>query len=122
MSRKVSELQLGSESGSYSSGICWTHTVYRGRALPWERVKLALWWQLHASFFSFFQEILLLPKTAYSTLVKQTNPLISRAVTRRSFNMSFVEFTYYAKKIIKLFSVKRTANPLRASFCCRCCC
>ena len=122
MSRRVSELQLGSDSVSYSSDICWTNTVYRGRALPWERVKLALWWQLQASFFPFFQEILLLPKIAYSTLVKQTNPLISPAVSRRSFNMSFVEFTYYAKKIIKLFSVKRTANPLRARFCCRCYC
>ena len=103
MSRKVSELQLGSESGSYSSGICWTHTVYRGRALPWERVKLALWWQLHASFFSFFQEILLLPKTAYSTLVKQTNPLISPAVSRRSFNMSFESSLIMQRRLSSYF-------------------
>lgn len=63
MSRKVSELQSGSESGSYSSDIWWTNTVYRGRALPWERVKLALWWQLQASFFPpFFKKFCRCPK------------------------------------------------------------
>ena len=101
--KKSEWASIRSESGSYSSDICWTNTVYRGRVLLWERVKLALWWQLQASFFFFFKKILLLPQIAYSTLVKQTNPLISPAVSRRSFNMSFVEFTFYVKKIIEVF-------------------
>ena len=82
MSRKVSA--PGSRFGPDSLGICCMDSAWRGRAVHGGRVKSALWWQLQASFF-LFQEILLLPKLASSTLVKQTHPLVSPALSRRLF-------------------------------------
>lgn len=62
MSRKVSELQSGSESGLYSSDIWWTNTVYRGRALPWERVVSPLVAAPGLFFFPLFKKFCCCPK------------------------------------------------------------